>query len=103
MLTPELKKLWVAALRSGKYKQGSFCLQNKFGDFCCLGVLADLVEPESWQAGERHYTWNGNTSQLQDGKGPILLDYNTQYKLAEMNDHTKMTFDQIADYIEENL
>lgn len=38
---------WVAALRSGKYKQGKDRLRT--GDsFCCLGVLCDLVDRGSW-------------------------------------------------------
>ena len=33
---------WVAALRSGEYKQGRKTLQSKEG-FCCLGVACDLA------------------------------------------------------------
>src|SRR5688572_11113721 len=34
------RKLWVEALRSGKYEQGTGQLANGDGGFCCLGVLA---------------------------------------------------------------
>lgn len=34
----KIKEQWVAALRSGKYKQGTGYL-NRDGKFCCLGVL----------------------------------------------------------------
>lgn len=40
-----VKKLWVDALRSGKYEKGSGSLRQRTeeGDcFCCLGVLCDL-------------------------------------------------------------
>jgi hypothetical protein len=38
-------KKWIAALRSGKYKQGLQCLCA--GDeFCCLGVACDLYAQE---------------------------------------------------------
>ena len=40
-MNPEVKKKWVEALRSGKYKQGKGRL--KLGEqYCCLGVLCDL-------------------------------------------------------------
>lgn len=40
-MNPEIKAKWVAALRSGEYKQGMYVLRR--GDaFCCLGVLCDL-------------------------------------------------------------
>src|SRR4051812_19674656 len=40
-MNPEIKKQWVAALRSGEFKQGKAALRN--GDtFCCLGVLCEL-------------------------------------------------------------
>jgi len=36
-----IKKAWLEALRSGKYKQGFGELKTKEG-YCCLGVLCDL-------------------------------------------------------------
>ncbi len=40
-MNPKIKKLWIAALKSGKYKQTKKCLQDAKG-YCCLGVLCDL-------------------------------------------------------------
>lgn len=37
-----VKRRWVRALESGKYIQGTNCLANSDGEFCCLGVLCDL-------------------------------------------------------------
>lgn len=37
-------KIWVEALRSGKYTQSREALQNDKG-FCCLGVACDLFIP----------------------------------------------------------
>lgn len=45
-MKPEIKKLWVEALRSGKYKQGRGYLHTNYGDdhaYCCLGVLAEIA------------------------------------------------------------
>lgn len=33
---------WIAALRSGKYKQGRMLLQSREGEFCCLGVACEV-------------------------------------------------------------
>lgn len=41
-MNPQVKQLWVDALRSGDYSQGKGHL-NKDGKFCCLGVLCDLA------------------------------------------------------------
>lgn len=42
----KIKKLWVAALKSGDYKQGRHRLRINLGHnqsaFCCLGVLCNL-------------------------------------------------------------
>lgn len=38
---------WVAALRSGEYKQGFGELKANNNSFCCLGVLCDIVVKET--------------------------------------------------------
>lgn len=43
-LDPELKSAWLKALRSGDYPQGTGQLRNSDDEFCCLGVLCDVVE-----------------------------------------------------------
>lgn len=42
----KVKAKWLAALRSGKYKQVKSNLK-KNGKFCCLGVLCDLYQKET--------------------------------------------------------
>lgn len=42
-MNPEIKALWLAALRSGDYKQGQGVLRDGADNFCCLGVLTDLA------------------------------------------------------------
>src|SRR5579864_8820013 len=46
-MTPECKKMWIAALRSGQYKQGKGALSSESG-FCCLGVALDVLDPTKW-------------------------------------------------------
>ena len=46
-MKPTIKKMWIDALLSGKYKQGKGMLKSPLDKngghkFCCLGVLCDL-------------------------------------------------------------
>jgi hypothetical protein len=45
-MNPQVKQKWVAALRSGEYKQATHYLNSPQG-FCCLGVLCDLHAKET--------------------------------------------------------
>jgi len=45
-MNQSVKTKWVAALRSGEYKQGSRVLRSARNTFCCLGVLCDLYHKE---------------------------------------------------------
>lgn len=42
-----LKRRWLVALRSGRYKQGRQWLRAD-GKYCCLGVLCNVVAPRRW-------------------------------------------------------
>jgi hypothetical protein len=101
----EYKAKWVAALRSGEYRQGQGKLRT--GDaFCCLGVLCDVVGRElggEW-AGEDFTRGQGLSS---SAVAPSWLVetcgiYYRQGELAEMNDDGA-TFSAIADHIEREL
>lgn len=103
----ELKQRWVQALRSGKYAQGRNVLKNRIGhdtQYCCLGVLCELLGGE-WEVDHNgRATYDGEIYQLT----PAVLEQaqikaNEQEKLIQMNDMDRATFDTIADYIEKNL
>lgn len=48
-LDADLKQQWVDALRSGEYKQGmEGNLRSKDDEFCCLGILCDLIPGVEW-------------------------------------------------------
>lgn len=108
MLTKEQKTKWVAALRSGKYKQGAGCLRSyNYGYvYCCLGVLCDIIDPDGWNAEfGTHYgcptfshPFFTNNPEYVD---TVKLDEGYVDNLVAMNDLKKCTFEQIADYIEE--
>lgn len=117
---------WITALRSGKYKQGQFRLQDD-DTYCCLGVSCMEFIPHSQLklsincAGEK--VMYGHTP-MDQPNGPrwlklIVSDFSikTDMTLLELNDsrvtfdgksYPPFTFDEIADvlqavYIEEVL
>jgi hypothetical protein len=101
----EYKEKWVEALRSGKYKQGKGCLK-KGDEYCCLGVLCDIVDPE-------YLGVNGHRSHLpyhildktgmETPDGRLNYNVHTFISLIGLNDGAEYTFDQIADVIEEQF
>lgn len=104
-MDPEIKAKWVEALRSGKYKQGQKRLRVDVNIWCCLGVLAD-INGEEWESYlNEHYIEYWRTVNGADifytGNGSLLLHPQADI-LAQMNDRGA-SFDEIADYIEENL
>jgi hypothetical protein len=44
----EHRKLWVEALRSGKYQQGRSVLKSPAGAMCCLGVACEISGLVKW-------------------------------------------------------
>ncbi len=102
----ELKAQWVAALRSGQYKQGVGYLHNQ-GCYCCLGVLADTYNPKGWtpiDGWDNGYQFCGQSSVLEYySLNEFGLSSEYQDILIGFNDDTKYTFEQIADWIEQNV
>jgi hypothetical protein len=46
-MKPEIKKMWVEALRSGEFEQGQHALctiEEPRVEYCCLGVLTELFQ-----------------------------------------------------------
>ena len=103
---PMLKAKWLEALRSGRYLQGVQALHPSPLTWCCLGVLCDVLDPTGWDG--RRWTdrvaFATHTSEL-----PILterrlgLPHGITGNLMCMNDEDRMSFAEIADYIEANL
>lgn len=87
------KESWCQALRSGRYKQGKHLLQTPNG-YCCLGVLANeagmLIDERC--EGSLHST-----------RDTFQVDADASALLMAMNDQQDKSFDEIADWIEENL
>jgi hypothetical protein len=108
-LPPDFKAKWIAALRSGEYKQGKDKLHHD-GRFCCLGVGCVVAGIEVSQLGT--YCYPSVLARLNPSLLPPLFQTTTHssacWKLATMNDGkgdniTQKSFTQIADWIEQNL
>jgi hypothetical protein len=96
-----IKKQWVEALRSGKYPQGRRYLKGETG-FCCLGVLADVIDPEGWSCFNTHIDlnlWRGSGSSIPED----ILGIRIQDRLVDLNDKERLPFPLIADWIEKNV
>jgi hypothetical protein len=113
----ELVKEWIAALRSGKYKQGTGRLEDTTeGTFCCLGVAAKIAVDHGLAnrfetAGVGHYrTDKGGYVEDEDythlppSLKPLfgISDFQ-QSQLIDMNDEEGNSFLEISDYIEINI
>lgn len=95
-MDPEQKQKWVAALRSGKYQQAreAFCAEPSSGlKHCCLAVFIDAVigQPVTTKDYTSHF-------------GPTFEKHKIpRSHLVQLNDTEMLTFNEIADWIEENL
>lgn len=97
----DVKEKWVAALRSGEYEQGTRML-SRDNKFCCLGVLCKLsgleFSPERGYLPDSVVKWAGL-----DSISPGVVKDGVTDSLAYLNDVKGLTFNQIADLIEEQL
>jgi hypothetical protein len=118
MLTAKQKEDWVAALRSGNYRQtqqgeeGFHNLKGPVG-YCCLGVLAEL---NGWETGHNsclpqegaqalsvsadygYQTVNGALSAC----GLPMYPEGNSDTLAGLNDNG-IPFKELADFLEQHL
>ena len=124
-MDPVVKEKWLAALRSGEYTQTSTSLRRivkvlygeqlpedqQYVGHCCLGVLCDISGLSEWHepsvVGEYNYlgTYGMPPDDVVEWAGMDPRWALTQHALghlASMNDDGK-TFEEIAQWIEENL
>lgn len=103
-LPKTFKKKWIAALRSGQYKQGE-CSLHRDNAFCCLGVAA-VICGASIKSIDGKVDLKDLNFDL-DIKIPHLLNHDIGEselvdKLINFND-TGKSFNWIASYIERYL
>ena len=104
-LDPEFKAQWLAALRSGEYKQGRCALRSIRDEYCCLGVACDVIDPNQWRSQfgmDTPPSW-GSSMPSAVTTLPFMGGLAEEAsELAAMNDNGN-SFAVIADWIEENL
>lgn len=105
-------KKWIAALRSGKYKQTNEALQDTKG-YCCLGVACDLFIPED-KLLKNYGIIAGGMPNQQEYAPEWLKEINADFEkrsfnkrnlnkrvaLVTLNDKRKYTFKEIAAALE---
>lgn len=110
----DIKDKWVAALRSGEYKQTIATLNYNNERFCCLGVLCELAIQDGVELSKKQdlgfYRYNNTETQLpkpvMEWAGIKTADacykakrkYNPE-NLAQKNDEGR-SFKQIANIID---
>ena len=117
-----IKEKWLAALRSGKYKQGTNELRTNESKFCCLGVLCDVYRKETklgkWSKndfGNFKFTNTKKSNNTFMGSGRLPLSVmewaglpqanpiiDVTESLAGLND-SGASFEKIADIIEKKF
>jgi hypothetical protein len=111
-----IKEKWVAALRSGKYKQTSEVLYDYEG-FCCLGVLCDIYSKEKgveWEHSDKNNlpaifdcSYIPPTQVCEwaeiDGYLTNVVSCGVTQSLHGLNDLQEWDFNQIADVIERDF
>ncbi len=98
----DLRARWIAALRSGEYKQARGKLRDG-NAMCCLGVLCDVADPRGWKEVASSWEYQGR-----DSYPPTDLlrkvGVTSQGALANRNDGRSdfkpHSFAEIADFIE---
>lgn len=117
-MAPELKARWIAALRSGQFKQCDGQLREDLDDgscaYCCLGVLGEVAAlsytPENGYLNQKDADDIGLPHEMQD----ILASLNDgclnskereivgNLFRPDLDEH-RHSFARIADFIEERL
>lgn len=105
-LPKKFKEKWIAALRSGKFKQGMGWLEDD-GKYCCLGVACRIAHPKldlNDASFITKYSFPGG--RIDKIKIPAILKGEDENEvvsvLASKNDNGQ-SFKKIATWIEKNL
>lgn len=108
-MNAEIKQRWVAALRSGEYKQGTGIL-HRDDKYCCLGVLCDLHAKETDGEWTTYDDWTysylnsvGLLPRTVCAWSGIDYELPNENELIALNDTKGKDFNEIADFIEEKL
>lgn len=103
MMDAKIKKLWLKALRSGRYRQGRGQLVNSRNEYCCLGVLCKVVGAVKNSHFDFEYGDDRGFGFLPNRlRRELHITKRQEDTLSGKNDRGK-SFKEIADYIEKKL
>lgn len=105
-MNAELKRKWIVRLKSSKEKKckGGLHIGDKF---CALGLLLDEIDNTLWiPKHDRRMGWNHRNgicynwlpADIESKVGSRQVEY-----IMTMNDKNDNSFEEIAQYIEENV
>ncbi|MDP2660221.1 MAG: hypothetical protein Q8R28_05790 [Dehalococcoidia bacterium] len=101
---------WIAALRSGKYKQGMFGMRNREGgnEYCCLGVACDISGLGRWTHTGVVYlgsssVWPSEVSAWYGLPSTIALKINGHWDTLAAHNDTGRRFSSIATALERQV
>lgn len=107
VMTKALKEKWCEALRSGNYIQGKnklrqYSLEYNQTEFCCMGVLDELLDGKA-----RRYQTDPESGSSTPLHSSLISEYQ-QKTLSVLNDGeyqraVALSFNEIADWIEKNI
>ena len=106
-MNKRIKKIWLKALRSGKYEQGAGTLkqidQEGRPRYCCLGVLQESIGCKISM--DRYFEYReSKLTMLSDYmRNKVGLSKKHALELAIYNDDKVWSFKKIADWVEKNL
>lgn len=114
-MNPQVKELWTAALRSGRFNQGFYQLAAD-DSYCCLGVLCEIavqegvIDTATELNGEKRYGSQKTYLPQQvvdwadlESRSPQVEVSEGSRSLSSLNDSRFYDFNKIANLIERNL
>lgn len=96
---PEAKRLWVEALRSGRYPQATGALHSREG-WCCLGVACDVAVrngvPLNYEINSDGFGfWDGMSQYL-----PVAMEHWMGTTMSPQVQIDEQAYDKLVDWAE---
>jgi len=102
-INERVKNLWVAAMRSGTYKQIKRAFQQD-GGHCALGVLQDVYAKErNVNSFDVDHTSKDYLSWVGEDRSSHVYGEPTLRTVVRWNDDRGLTLKEIADKVEESF